>query len=332
MSRLTMAIAAFCLLWTGAHSPAQAHEFDPHIVQLNERAQNTYAVRWTAPVETQATLVWPTNCTQTLVRQEGLTRWFQAQCQTPAPNNAALSPQGLPNPNDHVLLDVRRLDGKHWQHLLRGQDSQLALATLSKSTQTWEIARAYLGLGVEHLLFGFDHLLFVLGLLALIRVRRALIAAATAFTLGHALTLCLATLGWVTLSPGPVEACIALSLVWMAREMALRGPQDDHTQRADAHRPFWLAAGGFGLLHGLGFAGALSELGLPQSQAPLALAAFNIGIEVAQLIVIALGLLIAAATARWKGRERLWRLAPYAMGAVAMGWFYTRTLSVLTAH
>ncbi|MEO1271607.1 MAG: HupE/UreJ family protein [Myxococcota bacterium] len=307
---------------------AMAHEFDPHIVHISERGNGDYAVQWTAPVpdDAQGMLVVPERCTQQPIRTEEQTRWFQLQCGPSGLASAPLRVRDLPSPNDPVLLDIRTLHGDHSQHLLRGETAQVQLPDNTTALDPLPVAQSYLTLGIEHLLFGPDHLLFVLGLLMLIRGHRKLIGAATAFTAGHALTLCLSTLGWVHLRPGPVEASIALSLVWLAREIALHDPVrgDD----GPSHSP-WLAAGGFGLLHGLGFAGALSELGLPEGHIPLALASFNVGIEIAQLGVIAIGLGLASAAGSGPGQEVLWRIAPYGMGAVAMFWLVTRSLACM---
>ena len=146
----------------------------------------------------------------------------------------------------------------------------------------WEVARTYLGLGVEHILLGFDHLLFVLALLVLVRGGKRIVLTVTAFTVAHSITLVAATLGWVALPGAPVEATIALSIVFLAREIAMvwRG----HASLTE--RMPWLVAFVFGLLHGLGFAGALAEIGLPQNAIPLALLCFNVGVEVGQLLFV----------------------------------------------
>ena len=143
------------------------------------------------------------------------------------------------------------------------------------------MVRTYFKLGVEHILLGFDHLLFVLALLFLVEGWRRLLGTITAFTVAHSLTLAAATFGWVQVPQAPVEAVIALSIMFVAVEIL-------HRQRGRtgiATRKPWVVAFVFGLLHGLGFAGALREIGLPDDAIPLALAFFNVGVEAGQLLV-----------------------------------------------
>ena len=144
------------------------------------------------------------------------------------------------------------------------------------------VLRAYVGLGVEHILFGIDHLLFVLCLLLLVRRLRQLLATITAFTLAHSITLAAATLGFIRVPTAPVEATIALSIVFLASELV----RDEGRRGVVARYYPWLVAFSFGLLHGLGFAGALAEVGLPQGEIPLALFAFNVGVELGQLAFV----------------------------------------------
>ncbi len=322
-------LVAVCLVVIGVvlgmSGHAIAHEFDPHIAQLSERGKGEYMLRWQAPVTTTARLVLPDPCSSTKVREHDSTRWFTVQCGAAGLEGATLEVRGLPSPNDHVLLELRTLGGRHWQHLLRGEAARVVVPLGAISSTGAQVARSYFRLGIEHLLFGADHLLFVLGLLGLVLGPRRLIATATAFTAGHALTLCAASVGALRLSPAPVEACIALSLVWLARELALPNPS------SLSRRAPWLAAGGFGLLHGLGFAGALAEFGLPAGQAPLALGAFNVGIEVAQIGAIGFALSLAHLTRKWPGRETLLRFAPLGMGAISMAWLYARVLNLVLA-
>jgi len=186
------------------------------------------------------------------------------------------------------------------------------------------VAATYLVLGVEHIWFGFDHLLFVLGLLILVGGRRNLIGTITAFTVAHSITLAAATLGWVRLAVQPVEAAIALSIVFVAGEIA-HGQQG---RNGLARRWPWLVAFSFGLLHGFGFAGALRETGLPENAVPLALLFFNIGVEVGQLAFIAVALAIAAAAfvcgLSTSFRAVMRRAAAYGIGGVAAFWTIER--------
>jgi hydrogenase/urease accessory protein HupE len=186
------------------------------------------------------------------------------------------------------------------------------------------VAGAYLLHGIEHILFGFDHLLFVLALILIVRSRRALLWTITAFTIAHSITLSLATLGVVHLPGPPVEAMIALSILLLACEIVrLQRGQASMT----AQWP-WVVAFSFGLLHGFGFAGALTQIGLPQGDIPLAVFTFNVGVEVGQLIFIAVVLGLLAAARRFKpapiveGRARF--VTTYGIGALAAFWFIER--------
>ncbi len=187
---------------------------------------------------------------------------------------------------------------------------------------------SYVPLGFEHILTGWDHLLFILGLVLLTRrgdrprPARRLLATVTSFTLGHAVTLTLASLGAFRLRSAPVEAVIAMSIALMAWEVSRPA---DAPETLSARRP-WSIALGFGLLHGLGFAGALSEVGLPEGEVPAALAAFNIGVELGQVAYVFAVLAALALVARLGARALSVTVftARYAMGILAMYWTFDR--------
>jgi hydrogenase/urease accessory protein HupE len=223
-----------------------------------------------------------------------------------------------------VLVRVQMLDGTHSTTLVHPSQPWVEI-TMRQGPLA--VVGAYLAHGVGHILFGFDHLLFVLALILIVRSTRTLLLTVTAFTIAHSITLSLATLGLVHVPGPPVEACIALSILLVASEIArLQQGQPSLT----ATRP-WAVAFAFGLLHGLGFASALIDLGLPQGDIPLALFAFNVGVEVGQLAFIAAVL----------GIVRLGRLVPippiagyrlrtatsYVIGSVAAFWFIERLAS-----
>jgi hydrogenase/urease accessory protein HupE len=174
-----------------------------------------------------------------------------------------------------------------------------------------EVAVTYLRLGIEHILFGFDHLLFVLALVILVRNWRRVALTVTSFTVAHSVTLAAATLGFVNVPGPPVEAAIALSIVLVAVEIvnARNGKRS-----LTAEWP-WLIAFCFGLLHGLGFAGALAEVGLPQHAIPVALLFFNLGVEVGQLLFV-----VAILMAGWLAL----RLASLRLQPVAVQWVSNR--------
>jgi hypothetical protein len=192
---------------------------------------------------------------------------------------------------------------------------ETAVHSLTPSRPRWRAAvppgpGEWLPLGLRHALTGADHLLFVAGLVVLVERLRPLLLAITAFTLAHSLTLAAAALGALVLPQAPVEACIALSLVLLAVELTRPAPTG----------PAWRLAAGFGLLHGLGFAGALAGVGLPVEQRAVALLGFNVGIELAQLAVVAVMILPARLL-----RRRGWqRAAAYGVGPLGVAWMLER--------
>jgi hydrogenase/urease accessory protein HupE len=230
---------------------------------------------------------------------------------------------GLRTSRTDVLLRLERLDGTN---LVKRLDPAHPSAVLEASPGPLNVAGTYFVLGVEHILFGIDHLLFVLALVLLVKGMKRLIGTITAFTVAHSVTLAGATLGWINISIAPVEAVIALSIVFVAAEI-VHGK--DGKEGLAARAP-WIVAFTFGLLHGFGFAGALSEVGLPSNAIPLALLFFNVGVEVGQLLFVAAVVAFQVlarrpleAAPRWVG------LAPaYAIGGLAMFWTIQRVASL----
>jgi len=221
-----------------------------------------------------------------------------------------------------VLARVERRDGtSQVESLAPGR----AVFTVEPSLGLAQTAVTYLVLGIEHILGGVDHLLFVLALLLIVRGFKRIAITITAFTVAHSLTLAAATLGVANVPGPPVEAIIALSIVFVAAEVVrgLRG-QPGLTARAP-----WVVAFSFGLLHGFGFAGALAEVGLPQNAIPLALLTFNVGVEIGQLLFVTAALSAGALLARLPVRPPAWGkwVAPYAIGTVAMFWVAERVAS-----
>jgi hypothetical protein len=186
---------------------------------------------------------------------------------------------------------------------------------------------SYLQLGVEHLLFGIDHVLFVIGLMFFLDRIGPLVKTITAFTVAHSLTLGISAIGLVRIPQAPIEAVIALSILFLATEK-LRGTTDTLVARRT-----WLIAFIFGLLHGFGFAGALNDIGLPRENLLLALLLFNLGVELGQLLVVGAALLVAHATARWFSPTPriVWQAPVYGIGAIASFWFVSRTASIVFA-
>jgi hydrogenase/urease accessory protein HupE len=218
-----------------------------------------------------------------------------------------------------VIARVERADGTSQVERL---PADRPVFTVEAPTGTGEIAWSYLRLGIEHILGGFDHLLFVLALLLIVRGGKRIVATVTAFTIAHSITLVAATLGWVHVPGPPVEAIIALSIVFVAAEVVngLRG-KPGLTARAP-----WVVAFSFGLLHGFGFAGALAEVGLPQRAIPVALLMFNVGVEIGQLLFVSAVLLLIALARRLSLSLPRWvdYAMPYTIGTIAMFWVIER--------
>lgn len=217
-----------------------------------------------------------------------------------------------------VLVRIQLADGRVVSRMLRPD----APSFVFTSETAGPAAGGYFILGVEHILFGIDHLLFVLALVLIVRGVGLLVKTITAFTLAHSITLALATLDVVHMPSAPVEAIIALSIVFVASEI-LRSRRG---QRGLAERAPWIVAFAFGLLHGFGFAGALADVGLPQNDIPLALLLFNAGVEAGQLAFVAIVLAVIALLRRIRLPLPRWAplVPPYAIGSVAMFWVIQR--------
>ena len=226
-----------------------------------------------------------------------------------------------------VLVRVQMSDGTRSTTLVRPSRPWIVIAPAQGLAA---IAGAYLMHGIEHILFGFDHLLFVFALILIVRSGRVLLATITAFTVAHSITLSLATLGLAHVPGPPVEAAIALSILLLACEiMRLKRGEGSLTARWP-----WVVAFSFGLLHGFGFASALTEIGLPRGDIPLALFAFNVGVEIGQLTFIG-AVLSALACAKWMAlpaavERQAVRVAAYAIGIVAAFWFIERLAGFAT--
>ncbi len=225
---------------------------------------------------------------------------------------------GLPATMVDVLVRIELLNGRVISRLLRPD----APSFLFREGEAGPAAGAYFTLGVEHILLGVDHLLFVLALMLIVKGAGLLVKTITAFTVAHSITLALATLGVVRVPAAPVEAIIALSIVFVAAEIV----RSARGQRGLTERAPWIVAFTFGLLHGFGFAGALSEVGLPQNDIPLALLLFNFGVEAGQLAFVAVVLVLSAPVRRGGKALPPWikLVPPYVIGSIAMFWVLQR--------
>jgi len=231
---------------------------------------------------------------------------------------------GLSALQTDVLLLIQLQDGTRHSAILRPTSPSF---TVPAHVSRLQVAGDYWRLGTIHILEGVDHLLFVLALLLIVAGFLPLLKAVTAFTMAHSVTLTLATLGFVHVPPKPTEAIIALSIVFLAVEIIQKG--NGHVGLTERYP--WLIAFLFGLFHGLGFAGALSEIGVPRHEVPLALLAFNVGVETGQLVFIA-AVLSLFALLKWlslAAPQGTWRLLPYSLGGVAAFWTIDRVLSFM---
>ena len=329
------ALLIFVLLATFAPG-AFAHEVRPAYVELRQTGPETYDALWKVPGQGDLHLglyvelpVGCTNVTQPrgTMANNGYTERWTVKC-AGGLSGGTIHITGLSATAVDVLGRLERLDGTTQVTRVTPSAPSFVVEAAPRAIQ---VATMYLKLGVDHILLGIDHLLFVFALLILVKGTRRLIATVTAFTLAHSLTLAGATLGFVHVPRPPVEAAIALSIVFVAAEI-IRSRQG---KTGLTERFPWVVAFTFGLLHGLGFASALSEVGLPQSAIPVALLFFNVGVELGQLLFVACVFAVIALgdyTVRpfWRSTlnpelpSRLRLLPAYAIGSVAMFWVIQR--------
>lgn len=313
--------AALCLilLGVGAVSPAVAHDTPIALLTLKETAPGTFVERWTfssATINKNPTPVYP------------------PQCQREQPQ-VFCGEQGLSG--DFSVLQLGEVYSATVVRVIPRKGSRTSF-TLTAATPTVSVSAsgelplsaivtAYIPLGFEHIMLGIDHLLFVLGLILLVRSPVMLIKTITAFTIAHSITLAAATFGWVGVPEASVNALIALSIVFVAIDvLKLRRGELGFSVRWP-----WAIAFGFGLLHGFGFAGALSGVGISPANLPAALLFFNVGVEIGQLVFVALVLALFWSHRQLKAElsDRAIVAGVYVMGAVASAWFVGRMVDML---
>ncbi len=333
LKTLVLKTLAGTLLAIGAVSPLTAHTFAPSLLELRQESGEV-VVRFKQPevrvVGSRLRPVLPSSCRQAgapEVAREGtgiVTTW-RAVCDDLIGQEIAV--EGIAASRADVLLRLELADERLLQHVLT---ADRPVFTVPRAAGPFDVATLYSRLGVEHILSGFDHLLFVLGLVLLVSGPRRLVATVTAFTAGHSVTLALASLGLVHVPPGPTEAAIALSIYVLAIELTRSRASRQKTPSWLRRSP-WSMAALFGLLHGLGFAGALSEVGLPEREIPAALFAFNVGIEIGQLAFVAVVVAASWALARLARRlpASLSSAPAYAIGSLAAFWFFERLAGLL---
>lgn len=307
---LLIALAALTL-------PAAAHEMSMAELQLRETQHGQFVWQWGAgekrPIGQDLTPVWPETCTA------------EASTLNCGPNGltGAFTVRGVGERYSAAVVKVYWLDGESRVYTLtKAQPTVQLYGAANDPRGMGEIASAYTLLGVEHILGGVDHLLFVISLLFLVGFRRRLVWTITAFTAAHSLTLASSALGLLTLRSPPVEASIALSIVLVAGEAL-------HQRDTLARRWPALVAFLFGLVHGLGFAGALKEIGLPDNHLLVALLTFNVGVEIGQLMTVGVCWCLWRLSARWPAAQRLRTALLYTIGAVAAYWSWLRIAAVL---
>lgn len=328
--------AAFLLvtlvLLLGASVPIRADEFKPAYLQLTQIDGQTYDVLWKLPAIDESTTLkvkpeFPegsealTEVRSTYARGIAVQRW---RVRVPEGlDGKSIVFSKLSETRIDVLARLARLDGTVQLERVLPMSPRFVVRP---SPAPLEVLRTYTVLGIGHILTGYDHLLYVLAMLLLVNGWRRIIATMSAFTATHSLTLTAAALGWVHVPQPPVEACIALSILFVAREIVqVRRGRPGITARWP-----WVVSFTFGLMHGFGFAGALAEVGLPQSSIPIALLFFNVGVEIGQLLfvggVVTLIALVSKAVRQLRLPQPvcLWRVTPYAIGAVASFWVIER--------
>ena len=306
---------------------ACGHEVRPGYLELRQTEAETWSVLWKVPAQGDMRLSihprFPENCALAgepvaLQAAGAYTERTAIACKGGLVRRA-IGIDGLSATMTDVLVRSVRADDSVQVARLTPSAPAFVFEATPGSLQ---VARAYTLLGVEHILGGVDHLLFVLGLLLIVRNKWVLVKTITAFTVAHSVTLAAATLGWVHVPQPPVEAVIALSILFLASELT----KQRHGHAGLMERYPWIVAFTFGLLHGFGFAGALREVGLPESDIPLALLTFNVGVELGQLMFVAAILLALAALRSFVSRLPAWAHAipAYGIGAMAAFWWLQR--------
>ena len=323
------------LLSTFATSPASAHALEPGFLEIQSLGGAEWRVTWRKPQISGAPMAIEAVLPETCKPRRGpapvfdgrafLSGWI-AVCKDGLAGGE-IRIEGLESTRTDVLVRYTR-EGDTGAKVMRLTAASPAFV-VPEVQGTFGVFQSYAALGMDHILNGVDHLIFVLLLILLVRDWRTLLGAITAFTVAHSLSLAAATLGWVVVPAPPVEAFVALSILFLATEL-LKRPGEG--QRLSERFP-WIVAFAFGLLHGLGFARALREVGLPQGDVPIALLAFNIGVEAAQILFIGAILGLGAAVRRLFPNERI--LAPgsrslralcYTVGTLAAFWVVQRVV------
>jgi hypothetical protein len=310
-------------------TPASAHEVRPGYLELRETESGVYRVLWKKPARGEMILkidpVFSAGCSVTGVGSEAMrTGAYVARATLECAEGISgetIEIAGLETTLTDVLIRVYYASGLQETHLVQPNNTSVVVGGPSGIVQRMG---AYTRLGIEHIALGVDHLLFVLGLLLIVSSPMMLLKTITSFTLAHSITLGIATLGFARAPELPLNAVIALSILFL-------GPEIVRVWRGETSftiRHPWVVAFAFGLLHGFGFASGLTAMGLPQNEIPLALLFFNIGVELGQIAFVFFVLALARSFRTLEIRWPRWaELVPgYAVGTLGAFWFIQRTV------
>ncbi len=323
MTRILLLFLSLAV-WSTA---ARADDMRPGYLEIRETAPLKYAINWKAPIKVGTVVPsFPADCKMSSEPQRSfetaalLARWDIVCARSLAGREVRLA--GLESTPVDALLRYQSLSGE--VQAARLTPSQPATTIAAKPARI-QVARTYFVTGVEHILTGYDHLLFVLCLVLLLNGAWRVAATVTAFTVAHSMTLIATTLELISVPRAPVEAVIALSIVFLAVEIVKRDPDRPRL----SERIPWAIAFLFGLLHGFGFAGALAEIGLPQGEVPTALLAFNLGVEAGQLVIVAVAMTALAMLRRANASylRPTQTVISYAIGSIAAMWLIERVIA-----
>lgn len=308
-----------------------ADEIRPAYLEISEKSPNLFSLLWKVPAKGDKKLsldvTLPNNCTnkseprRQLVNAAYIERWMSV-CEGGLAEQT-ISIEGLETSNTDILVRLEFLDNTSQSVQLTPVNNSY---TVKSTASQWQIIRTYTWLGITHILMGFDHLLFVFALLLIVKNMRRLLWTITAFTFAHSITMAGATLGFVHMPQQPVEAVIALSILFLAMEII----HENQGKPGLASRYPWLIAFIFGLLHGFGFAGALAEIGLPQQAITLALIFFNIGVELGQVMFISAVVLLNYVLQTFKHpklQKKVEMVVVYGIGGLSTFWLIERVSS-----
>lgn len=324
--RYFLAFIGFLLLGTAA----QADELRPAYVELTQQDDGDWTLLWKASAQSRlgatGEAIIPDTCSpkgepEKRFAASNILTTINLSCDGPLAGQK-IGLKALELSSTDALVRIAPLQ-EEVQTLRLTPDEPVA--TIAGKDEIANVASTYTIIGIEHIILGFDHLLFVLALVLLLKGGWLVAQTVTAFTIAHSMTLIGTTLGYLSLPSQPVEAVIALSIVFLAVEIVKAKPDE---KRLSERFP-WIVAFLFGLLHGFGFAGALAEIGLPQDDIPLALLTFNLGVEIGQLLIVAVGLAILALIKRFK---KAWlqpakTMTAYGIGIIATYWFIERMIA-----